>query len=238
MKGIMFSLYHIIEMLRVSGKVHMFRAETLNELPRQVIQKRFASQYSMIISMADINCSLPPLPSAIPFVGNPSGRRSNPWLQVILSLKSPSGPVALVLPRGFRLRSFPKCLERARIKVYPWEHDIQILSSSMGLYHLNEALIHHPIVLRNHSNDLSPVALPQSVEDLSRAGIREDQLDTLAELVDPTKCAGYISCVELEGTTFIDAINFGIPLTSLELTAKVCDGMSSMDPNKIGKGLR
>lgn len=223
-----------LEMLRVSGKVHMFRAETLNELPRPVIQKRFASKYSMIISMADINCSLPPLPSSIPFVGNPSGRRSNPWLQVLLSLKSPNGPVALVLPRGFRLRSFPKCLERARkFKVYPWEHDIQILSSSMGLYHLNEALIHHPIVLRNHSTDLPPVALPQSTEELSRAGIREDQLDTLAELVDPSKCAGYISRVELEGTTFIDAINFGIPLTSLELTAKVCDGMSSMDPNKI-----
>lgn len=223
-------------MLRVSGKVHMFRAETLNELPTAVIQKRFASQYSMIISMADINCSLPPLPPDIPFVGNPSGRRSNPWLQVLLSLKSPNGPFALVLPRGFRLRSFPKCLETARkFKVYPWEHDIQILSSSMGLYHLNEALIHHPIVLRNHSNDLPPVALPQTREELSIAGIRDDQLATLSDLVDPTKCAGYISQVELDGHTFIDAINFGIPLTSLELTAKVCDGMSTIDPRAIGK---
>lgn len=224
-----------LEMLRVSGKVDMFRAETLNDLPSQIIQKRFSSHYRLLVSMADINCSLPPLPPSVPFIGNPGGQRSNPWLQVLLSIKSPDGPSALVLPRGFRLRALPKCLENAlKYKVYPWEHDIQILQSSMAIYHLNEALIHHPVVVRNHEDDVRPVALPNSVESLNEF-LGESQVKTLVEIVDPSKCAGYISQVKVGAKTFIDSISFGIPLTSLELAAKVCDGMSNIEPSSIDR---
>ena len=103
-----------LEMLRLNSEVTMLRAETLNDLPPEIMRKMLSTNYFMIISMSELSCPLNLLPSDLPFVGAPGGSRSNPWMRVLLFKINKGGPTGLVLPRGYRLRNLPEPMTKSK----------------------------------------------------------------------------------------------------------------------------
>ena len=95
----------------------MIRAETLNDLPADIIKRMFANNYSLLISMTDLNCNLPPLPPSVPFVGYPGGQRSTPWMRLLCSKISKHGPAGILLPRGYRIRKFPDQMRYSKLRL-------------------------------------------------------------------------------------------------------------------------
>ena len=109
----------------------MIRAETLNDLPADLIKRMFAHNYSLLISMTDLNCNLPPLPPSVPFVGYPGGQRSTPWMRLLCSKISKHGPAGILLPRGYRIRKFPYQMRYSKLRLQRFIQGASILNDSI-----------------------------------------------------------------------------------------------------------
>ena len=116
----------------------MIRAETLNDLPADLIKRMFANNYSLLISMTDLNCNLPPLPPSVPFVGYPGGQRSTPWMRLLCSKISKHGPAGILLPRGYRIRKFPYQMRYSKLRLQRFIQGASILNYSKRFYFKRE----------------------------------------------------------------------------------------------------
>ena len=218
-----------LEILRLNSKVNMLRAETINDLPPDIIKRMISKNYSLLISMSELACPMDMLPPDVPFVGCPGGYRSNPWMRVLLFQIGGSGPSGIVLPRGCRLHRLPERMTKSQqLKVCPWDQESQIIESSMALYYLNEALIHHPMFVYEYSKESINVPLPCNDDELSAATSDVDYIQAIKHLIDIENTVGYLSFQKFNNQNYLESISFGLPLLSLELAAKVCDRMNSL----------
>ena len=225
-----------LEILRLKSKVDMLRAETLNELQPEILDRMISNKYSMLIAMTDLSCPLYLLPKTVPFVGYPGGYRSNPWMRILCFKVNGSGPTGIVLPRGCRIRKLPEQMATSKLlKVCPWDQESQIIDGAMALYYLNEALIHHPMFVSEYAGQSESVNLPMPCkeEDLLKITPDPAYVKNIQALIDFRQTVGYFSFQKFGEQNYLESVSFGLPLLSLELAAKVCDRMNSIEVSSI-----
>ena len=227
-----------LEILRIKSKVNMLRAETLNDLPPDIVKRMISKNYSMLISMSELSCPLHLLPPDVPFVGCPGGYRSNPWMRVLLFKINAAGPTGILLPRGCRLHRLPKTMSKGKhLKVCPWDQESQIIDSSMALYYLNEALIHHPMFVYEYSKESINIPLPCTDDEITAATSDVKYITAIKNVIDIDNTVGYLSFQKFNDQNYLESISFGLPLLSLELAAKVCDRMNTIAVSSVLENL-
>ena len=131
--------------------------------------------------------------------------------------------------RIFNSHRLPQSMEDCKqLKVCPWDQEAQLIDGQMAIYYINEALVHHPMVVFPFEEDSTQIPLPCT--DLELAEIIEDEnyISKIKNIIQIEKTVGYLSFQKFEEKNYLDFISFGLPLLSLELIAKVCDRMNKI----------
>uniref|UniRef100_A0A6A7FY91 Protein FAM91A1-like n=2 Tax=Hirondellea gigas TaxID=1518452 RepID=A0A6A7FY91_9CRUS len=130
----------------------LVRWESLSHLDPATTARLLNKNYKLLVSMSPLHYSIPPLPAITPpHFGPPAPAATSLWFRLLLYHTTNSGPVTLLLPRGYRLKRLPACLlQHNRVLVTGWGQEPTVLPLQQILPTANDALTHYPLMLQGY----------------------------------------------------------------------------------------
>ena len=180
----------------------LVRVESLQSLDQNTVSRLLQKNYSLLVSMAPMTHELRALNNVTPANLGPSlPELASPWFKFYIYDKTGSGPVSLMLPRGWKMRSLPRALQScAVLYITTWGHEPTEVPISGALSLLQDALLHSPVLLQAFSTDHDETAKTKLVsfplQDELEKGLGEG-IDKLEGVVDLSSSCGYITLVNL-----------------------------------------
>ena len=171
------ALCHAITFLRchpacaLDGTVRpldIVRTESLASMSTATRDRVLVRSYALLISMAPMVPAAeliftPSLPVA--HLGPTYALLASPWLPIAVCEAMGRGPVAVVLPRGTRLRALPRALRGCtHVRIVPWAGEPLVVAVSSILSVVSELLLRSPLLVQEYVADATAstasVALP------------------------------------------------------------------------------